>query len=118
MGRRQEIGRYGEDVAARYLAERGMAVLARNWRCRLGELDIVARDGVALVICEVKTRSGRGYGSPFDAITPVKLARLHRLAAEFLHQSGLQVPRVRIDCVAVLRSPIGPAAVEHRRGIC
>ena len=118
MGRRQAIGRYGEDVAARYLNEHGMAVLVRNWRCRLGEVDIIARDGDALVVCEVKTRSGVGYGSPLEAITPVKLARLHRLAAQFLADSGLRVPRVRIDCVAVLRHPSGAAGVEHRRGIC
>lgn len=117
MGRRQEIGRYGEDVAARYLVERGITVLARNWRCRLGELDIVARDGDFLVICEVKTRSGTGYGSPLEAVTPVKLARLHRLAAAFLAESGLRVPRVRIDCVGVLRSPRGAAGVEYRQGI-
>lgn len=117
MGRRQEIGRYGEDVAARYLADRGITVLARNWRCRLGELDIVARDGDALVICEVKTRSGNGYGSPLEAVTPIKLARLHRLAAAFLAESGLRVPRVRIDCVGVLRPPRGAASVEYRPGI-
>lgn len=117
MGRRQEIGRYGEDVAARYLTEQGIAVLVRNWRCRLGEVDIVARDGDSLVICEVKTRSGTGYGSPLEAVTPVKLGRLHRLAAEFLRESGLRVPQVRIDCVAVLRSPRGRAVIDHRRGV-
>ncbi len=117
MGRRQEIGRYGEDVAARYLTDHGAVVLARNWRCRWGELDIVARDGDAVVICEVKTRSGTGYGSPLEAVTPVKLARLHRLAAAYLTETGTRAPRVRIDAIAVLRPARGPATVEHRRGI-
>ncbi|MGW2993823.1 YraN family protein, partial [Streptomyces sp. NPDC001193] len=53
---RQALGRYGEELAARRLAEAGMTVIARNWRCRSGEIDIVARDGDALVVCEVKTR--------------------------------------------------------------
>ena len=57
---RNELGRHGEDVAAQYLAERGMVVLSRNWRCREGELDLVATDRKRLVVCEVKTRSGLG----------------------------------------------------------
>ena len=117
MGRRQEIGRYGEDVAVQYLIDHGVVVLARNWRCRFGEVDIVARDGDAVVICEVKTRSGTGYGSPLESVTPAKLARLHRLAAQFLADTGTRAPRVRIDCIGVLRPVRGAAEVEHRRGI-
>ena len=55
-------GRYGEDVASRYLAEAGLVVLERNWRCPAGEIDIVARDGAALVVCEVKTRRDDAFG--------------------------------------------------------
>ncbi len=81
---RNELGRHGEDVAAQYLAERGMVVLSRNWRCREGELDLVATDRKRLVVCEVKTRSGLGFGGPAEAVTPAKAARIRRLAVTWL----------------------------------
>src|SRR5690348_6271287 len=56
------LGRYGEALAVRYLREQGMEVVDRNWRCEIGEVDIVARDGDCLVICEVKTRRSSGFG--------------------------------------------------------
>ena len=80
---RQGLGRYGEDVAARRLVEAGMVVLDRNWRCAEGEIDLVLRDGDVLVVCEVKTRSGVGYGSPHEAVTPAKLERLGRLGERY-----------------------------------
>ena len=78
-GRNQALGAYGEAVAARHLAEQGMALLDRNWRCDEGELDLVLRDGDALVVCEVKTRTSLEHGSPHEAVTPEKLSRLVRL---------------------------------------
>ena len=81
---RSALGRYGEDVAARHLSDTGMEVLARNWRCDLGEADLVARDGDTLVICEVKTRRGLDYGTPLEAVTARKLARLRRHAARWI----------------------------------
>ena len=65
----QALGRYGEALAARHLVERGMVVLDRNWRCPLGEIDLVLRDGDTLVVCEVKTRTSHDYGSPHEALT-------------------------------------------------
>lgn len=76
MNARGALGRYGEDLAARLLAEAGMAVVERNWRCRAGEIDIVARDGDALVFCEVKTRRSQGFEHPMAAVGPVKADRL------------------------------------------
>ena len=73
---RQQLGRYGEAYAARYLVEHGMEVLDRNWRCAAGEIDLVLRDGDVLVVCEVKTRASLAFGSPFEAVTERKLARL------------------------------------------
>ena len=64
MTAKDTLGRYGEDVAARHLAEQGYQVLCRNWRCDLGEIDIVARDGDCLVVCEVKTRRSTACGLP------------------------------------------------------
>src|SRR3954465_1542615 len=73
-------GRYGERVAARHLTDQGMVVLDRNWRCDAGEIDLVLRDGDVRVVCEVKTRTSDTYGSPHEAVGPVKLERLQRLA--------------------------------------
>jgi len=111
------VGRYGEEVASRYLAETGMVILDRNWRCPQGEIDIVARDGDVLVVCEVKTRSGAGFGSPVEAVTPVKAARLRRLAGLWLSVHEVRPREVRLDVVGVLRSARGPAAVEHVQGV-
>jgi putative endonuclease len=110
------LGRYGEDVAAQHLSQAGMAILERNWRCRDGEIDIVARDGDVLVVCEVKTRSGTGFGTPLEAVTRVKAARLRRLAALWLAERRLNVPAVRFDVVGIVPQPSGPA-VEHVRGV-
>lgn len=76
MNARGALGRYGEDLAARLLADAGMAVLERNWRCRAGEIDIVARDGDAVVFCEVKTRRAGCFEHPMEAVTPAKADRL------------------------------------------
>jgi putative endonuclease len=113
-----QIGRCGEEVAVRHLQAAGFEVLCRNWRCELGEIDIVARDGDALVICEVKTRSGLGFGTPLEAISWEKAARLRRLAGRWLAEHGdIRAGSVRIDVVGVLRQGSGPARIEHVRGI-
>ena len=117
MAAKDAVGRYGEDVAARHLTQLGYQLLHRNWRCELGEIDILARDGDCLVVCEVKTRRSVHCGHPAEAVTPRKVARLRRLTAMWLAESGLHPPRVRIDVVAVLRPPTGPAEVEHLRAV-
>ena len=114
------VGRYGEDVAARHLSEAGLQVLERNWRCDIGEVDLVARDGQTLVLCEVKTRRGLDYGSPLEAVTRRKLGRLRRLAARWLVEyddAGARPSTVRIDVIGVLLRPKGAAVVEHLRGV-
>ncbi|MEU2061409.1 YraN family protein [Streptomyces sp. NPDC013455] len=119
MNAREALGRYGEDLAARRLAEAGMTILERNWRCgRSGEIDIVARDGDALVVCEVKTRRGGGYEHPMAAVTPEKAARLRELAEHWIQAHGGAPPGgVRIDLVGVLLPLRGAPAVEHARGV-
>ena len=79
---RSALGAYGEALAARHLTEQGMVVLDRNWRCDLGEVDLVLRDGRVLVVCEVKTRSSLAYGTPIEAVTEQKAARLRRRKEE------------------------------------
>jgi len=115
--RRQALGAYGESLAARHLVAQGMVLLDRNWRCNEGELDLVLRDGGALVGCEVKTRSSLTHGSPHEAVTDAKLARLQRLVLRWMDDHGVHPAETRVDLVAVLRPPRGRALVEHVKGI-
>jgi putative endonuclease len=116
--RRAELGRQGEQLACARLAESGLRVVARNWRCRLGEIDVIAVGPGLLVFCEVKTRRSDAYGSAAAAVTPAKQARLRRLAAAYL--SGVDMPpcKVRFDVVTVTW-PRGSAAptVEHLESV-
>ena len=91
-------------------------MLARNWRCRFGEVDLIARDQDALVICEVKTRRGDGYGGPLAAVDPRKLQRLRRSAECWVADHGAPA-EVRLDVIAVWAAPRGAARVEHLRGV-
>ena len=116
-GRNQALGAYGEQVAARHLAELGLVVLDRNWRCDEGELDLVLKDGDTLVACEVKTRTSLDHGTPHEAITDDKLERLRRLAVRWVEARGVHPPETRVDLVAVLRPRTGPTLVDHVRGI-
>jgi putative endonuclease len=96
----------GEDRAAAWYLERGYEVLGRNWRCREGELDLIARRGGTMVFCEVKTRSGTRFGAPAEAVIPSKQARIRRLAARWLqeHRAGLRgrPMLLRFDVAAIL----------------
>ena len=125
MNARGALGRYGEDLAVRRLTDSGVVVLERNWRCRAGELDIIAREGNALVVCEVKTRSAGAHcpEHPMAALTPRKAERLRRLAARWLGERWLArygsppTGGVRIDLVGVLVPRRGAPVVEHVRGV-
>jgi putative endonuclease len=115
--RRRELGAYGEQLAARYLQDRGLEVLDRNWRCAHGEVDLVARDGDCLVFCEVKTRRTDRFGAPVEAVTWHKAARLRRLAAAWLQEHEVRGGRVRIDVIGVVRPQVGPARLRHVVGV-
>ncbi|MCZ2824103.1 MULTISPECIES: YraN family protein [unclassified Modestobacter] len=114
-GHRAALGAYGERVAVRALTDAGLQVLDRNWRCRDGELDIVARDGQALVFCEVKTRTGTGFGHPAEAVTAGKRRRLRVLARAWLAAHDQRAPDLRFDVVGVHVPSSGPARVTHLR---
>ena len=98
---RQELGKQGEDLAVRELERRGYAIVARRFRVRSGELDIVARDGPTLVFVEVKARSGRRFGVAAEAVTPLKQLRLARLASEYLLRQRIADCACRFDVVSV-----------------
>ena len=117
MNARGALGRYGENLAARLLTDAGMSVLERNWRCRAGEIDIVAVDGDVLVFCEVKTRRAGAFEHPMAAVTPAKAERLHRLAEVWLHRRGGPPGGVRIDLVGVVLPRRGAPVAEHVRGV-
>jgi putative endonuclease len=142
MAKKDGVGRYGERVALRHVEARGWQVLDTNWRGTDGELDIVALDDDVLVVIEVKTRSGHGFGHPAEAVTPRKLARIKRLtgqwlttfrerlaAARLLEEAGQgsAVPvlpdvrtrfgAVRIDVVAVTLQAQGRPVVEHLESV-
>lgn len=115
--RNKALGAYGERVAAEFVEAEGMAVLARNWVCSHGEIDLVLRDGDTLVIAEVKTRSNANYGPPQAAVTAQKAARLRRLAAYWLQIHQVQPAGVRIDVISVLIPEVGAPVVERISGI-
>jgi len=101
------LGKTGEDLACRELTRRGYAILARRWRQRLGEIDIVARDGDTIVFVEVKAREGRAFGTPAEAVSTAKQRRIAQLAMMFLTRNRLVNCRCRFDVVSV---DVGPAA--------
>ncbi len=117
MAAKDEVGRHGERVVTRRLEEQGWEVLARNWRCEHGEIDIVAVDGSDLVAVEVKTRRTATFGVPQEAVTPAKLSRLRRLVGLWLASQDRRFYGVRIDVCAVTLPASGPALVEHLRGV-
>jgi len=114
---KDELGRRGEDLAAEFLTGRGLVVLSRNWRCRRGELDLVAVDGDRLVVCEVKTRSGTGYGHPAEAVTRSKAARVRQVTRHWLAEHRVGWCEVRFDVVAVHCPPDGDPTIEHLAGV-
>jgi putative endonuclease len=112
MGAKQILGKYGEDVAANFLHDRGYAIIDRNWRCEIGEIDLIAKYKESLIFVEVKTRSGQGFGHPFEAITKSKVARMRQLAARWTSSHELSGMRLRLDAISVLVQD-GKVAVEH-----
>jgi len=117
---RQETGRAGEDFAADYLRSQGWLILDRNWRCATGELDIVAKQpGLSdtVVFCEVKSRTGTGFGVPIEAITTAKMAKLRDLALLWLRDRRVSAQHIRFDGIGVLFSSVGRPHLDHRRGI-
>jgi putative endonuclease len=116
MAAKDELGRRGEDLAVQYLEQRGLVVLSRNWRCRDGELDVVATDRRRLVVCEVKTRSGIRFGEPAEAVTGRKAMRIRRVTRAWLAAHQVRWCEIRFDVLAVLLEPGRPAAVQHYEG--
>jgi putative endonuclease len=104
---RSERGRTGEDAALRLYERRGFALVARNWRCHIGELDIVLVRRDLLVFCEVKARSGPAFGGGYEAVTRAKRKKVRNLADAFLQGNAFEHARVRFDVASVWLGPRG-----------
>ncbi len=112
VDRRAPFGKRGEDLACEALCRRGYAVVERRFRTRMGELDIIARDGDTIVFVEVKTRSSGSFGTPFESVTWRKRHRLCSMAAEYLLVHRLAGAPCRFDVVAIVESGGSAPRVE------
>jgi putative endonuclease len=101
---RKEIGRRGEDIAAQYLVSKGMELIARNWSTKFGELDIVAHDGLQLIIVEVRTTTSTQFGFGFQSVQYRKQQQVRKLALQFISKQKLQHLPIRFDVISVLLS--------------
>lgn len=101
-------GRLGEDSALDAYLHRGFALVARNWRCRIGELDLVVWREDMLVFCEVKTRRGGAFGGGYEAVTGRKRAKVRSVAEAFLQQTRVRPAAIRFDVASVALGPRGP----------
>jgi putative endonuclease len=105
---RKQLGESGEEIALRFLKKRRFKIVAQNYRCKFGEVDIIARDpDNILTFIEVKTRSSRTHGTPQEAVNTRKQAQISRVALEFIQRYGLEQQRARFDVVAVQLSSSG-----------
>ena len=116
---RAQIGALGEQLAVDHLTSIGLQILARNWRCRYGELDVIAMDPAAgaVVFVEVKTRTSDRFGGVEQAVTPQKVRRLRRLAGLWLAEQDRGWPTIRFDVVAVQIDSVGSSHIKHLRGV-
>lgn len=101
MAAKDEVGRYGEQFAVAWYAERGYEIVARNWRVRAGEIDLIAARANVVVFCEVKRRMGRAFGSGAEAVDWRKQQRIRTVARHWLAQQDGWVPELRFDVAVV-----------------
>jgi putative endonuclease len=117
MRAKDVLGKAGELAAADYLESCGLRILDRNWRSADGEIDIVAVERQVLVVCEVKSRTSTRYGTPLEAVSRAKRARLRRLAVQWLNAHGVRFDQVRIDVVGLVYEGTGGFTIEHIRAV-
>jgi putative endonuclease len=116
MRTKDRLGKDGEDLAARHLIGAGFDIVTRNWRCDIGEIDIVAVDRGTLVVVEVKTRTSTDFGLPAEAVTWRKLAKLRELAVIWLRENSCRMP-ARVDVISIVMPRNGRPELEHYRGV-
>lgn len=113
LNSRQRLGQSGEETVVRYLENNGYTILIKNYRCKVGEIDIIARDGADLVFIEVKTRSGLGYGSPAASVTTRKQRQITRAAQWYLAEQRLFDIPARFDVISVLGGEADRQQIDH-----
>jgi putative endonuclease len=109
---KQVLGKEGEKIAGQYLKKKGYTVVARNYRCPVGEIDLIALDRRVIVFIEVKTRTGHGFGTPLEAVALRKQRKIAQSAKFFLHEKGLQQRDARFDVIGVSWQGSEPR-IEH-----
>jgi putative endonuclease len=116
---RAELGAFGEQLAAEHLTAQGLAIVARNWRCRYGELDIIAADNDSrtAVFVEVKTRTGDGFGGVEYAVPPQKVRRLRRLTSLWLAGQDVRWAAIRIDVIGIRVGRTRTPEITHIQGV-
>ena len=116
---RAEIGALGEQLAVEHLRDQGLLTLARNWRCRYGELDVIAEHVASrtVVFVEVKTRTGDGFGGLAEAVTAQKMRRIRRLAALWLADQDVRWAGVRIDVIGIRLAAGAQPEISHLKGV-
>ena len=112
-GWRQQRGQQGEQMAVAYLRQHGYRIAQQNYRCREGEIDIVAWDGKTLVFVEVKTKGQLTFGSPEAMVTRPKQRKMTHVAMLYVSEHKLQQVNIRFDVVAIMLSPQGEPVVTH-----
>jgi putative endonuclease len=115
LNSRQRLGKSGEEAVAGYLAKKGYKIVVKNYRCKLGEIDIIARDGPVLVFIEVKTRTGSRYGSPEAAVNIRKQRQISRTAEWYLMENKLFDCPARFDVIGVRCAAGSPQMIDHIR---
>ncbi|MEU8900912.1 YraN family protein [Nocardia sp. NPDC048505] len=111
------LGAHGEELAARYLQSAGWEIVGRNWRCRYGELDLIARDARVTAFIEVKTRRGVGFGIPAESVTYQKRRRIRTLALLWLKEHDTAYRWVRFDVISVLLLPGRKSEIDHLEAV-
>ena len=104
---KKELGKQGEEIAIRFLKKKGYRILLRNYVCKMGEMDIIAREKDTLVFVEVKTRTSTAFGPPQLAVNSAKQMQLSKVALYFLKEKKLEEVKARFDVVAILLRPKG-----------
>ena len=116
MSKNKAVGKYGEDRASEFLERLGYQLIERNWRCEVGEIDIIAKDRDCLVFAEVKTRTRLGFGHPFEAITSAKMQKMRQLVGEWCRAHRISSVQVRLDAISVLITA-GRIHIEHLKQV-
>ena len=113
---RGKLGKWGEAEALEYLQAQGCRVVAQNWRCQAGEVDVIVLDGECLAFVEVRTRRGQRFGQPEESITRRKLARMAAVAETYVYERGW-TGDWRLDVVTLQVRPGAPVAIEWYRNV-